>query len=123
MSLSRREDQQLAFTIACLREEAIDLREFRQWLQLLSSDLADRYCAELSIDRYHSVRQDIGNIMSYSTRRSIKRHERHAILGIAYTRGISPFSPDLSAAAALKALRKSPKIYTEFQRTFPHIAL
>ena len=119
----KEENSDLGFAIGCLFSEAINLNEFRQWIELCINDLNqdeiplymfDLIDFEDSLAKSHLV---IGFVPSSG----LSKTEKIALEGISYLRGIDIFDPISTQEQSIEYLKNNPHVSEKFKRTFPFI--
>ena len=119
----KEESSDLGFAIGCLFSEAINLNEFRQWVELCINDLNqdeiplymfDLIDFEDSLAKIHSV---IGFVPSSR----LSKTEKIALEGISYLRGIDIFDPMSTQEQSIEYLKNNPHVSEKFKLTFPFI--
>ncbi len=119
--LDRDDSATIAFVIACLFRQAVDLEELRAWADyvLASAPEYPNYVTELSL--FDGYIKDIFGVIGFVPSRGLTESQENAILGIAFARGREPFDPPVSRSGALEALERHPEVLAEFRATFPFL--
>lgn len=119
----KEESSDLGFAIGCLFSEAINLNEFRQWIELCINDLNQEkiplYMFDL-IDFEDSLAK-IHLVIGFIPSSELSKTEKIALEGISYLRGIDIFDPTSTREQSIEYLKKNPHISEKFKRTFPFI--
>lgn len=115
----------LGFVIGCLFSQAINLSEFRLWvdsvIEKLPVDSIPNYMFDLvGFDGYLF---EISKIIGFVSSNKISNDEKVSLSGIAYLRGADVYDPPVTREEALRALERNPIILERFKRTFPFIKL
>jgi hypothetical protein len=120
----KEENSDLGFVIACLFLEAINLNEFRQWIELcindLNSDEIPLYMFDL-IDFEDSLAK-IHLVIGFVPSSGLSKTEKIALEGISYLRRIEIFDPISTQEHSIESLNNNPKISEKFKKTFPFIS-
>ncbi|EJU79502.1 hypothetical protein NMEN3001_0589 [Neisseria meningitidis NM3001] len=122
---SKENCEDLGFAIVCMFYDAINLSEFKLWLDIVVRDTPidtiPLYIFDL-IDFDKSIGEiyDVIGVVNYGY---ISNDQKNALTGIAFLRGIDVYDPPISKEKALKALEKYPEIYQRFQHFFPFVEL
>ncbi|MBF1293707.1 hypothetical protein [Neisseria sicca] len=123
--ITKEQGQDLSFATYCLLSAAINLQEFKLWLEKVVLDMPidniPFYIFDL-IDLKGGV-GDIYNILDFVPNSDLSKDQDDALTGIAFLRGIDVYDPPVSKEKALKALEKHPEIYQRFQHFFPFVEL
>ena len=123
--ISKENCEDLGFAIVCIFYDAINLSEFKLWLDIVIRDtpidkiplyVFDLINFEKSIGKIY----DVIGVVNYGC---ISNDQKNALTGIAFLRGIDVYDPPVSKEKALKALEKYPEIYQKFQHFFPFVKL
>lgn len=114
----------LGFAIDCLFLQAINLTEFRQWIELCISDLNQDeiplYMFAL-IDFEDSLAK-IHLVIGFVPSSGLSKTEHIALEGISYLRKIDIFDPISSQEQAIECLKTNQHVSEKFKRTFPFIS-
>ena len=119
----KEESSDLGFAIGCLFLQAINLTEFRQWIELCISDLNqdeiplymfDLIAFENSLAKIHLA-------IGFVPNSGLSKTEKIALEGISYLRGIDIFDPISTQEQSIKCLKKNPHVSEKFKRTFSFI--
>ena len=120
----KEENSDLGFAIGCLFSEAINLNEFRQWIELCINDLNQDeiplYMFDL-IDFEDSLAK-IHLVIGFVPSSGLSKTEKIALEGISYLRGIDIFDPIYTQQQSIEALKDNPHISEKFKKTFPFIS-
>ncbi|MGT9758820.1 hypothetical protein ACVWQG_03140 [Neisseria meningitidis] len=122
--MTKEQGQDLSFATYCLLSAAINLQEFKLWLEKVLDMPIDNipfYIFDL-IDLKEGV-EIIYNILDFVPNSDLSKDQDDALTGIAFLRGIDVYDPPVSKEKALKALKKHPEIYQRFQHFFPFVEL
>lgn len=115
----------LGFVIGCLFSQAINLCEFRLWvdsvIEKLPADLIPNYMFDLAGFDGHLF--EISKIIGFVSSSKLSNDEKVSLSAIAYLRGADVYDPPVTKEEALKALEKNPNILERFKSTFPFIKL
>ncbi len=119
----KEENSDLGFAIGCLFSEAINLNEFRQWVELCINDLNQDeiplYMFDL-IDFEDSLAK-IHLVIGFVPSSGLSKTEKIALEGISYLRGIDIFDPISTQEQSIEYLKNNPHVSEKFKRTFPFI--
>ena len=121
--IHKEESSDLGFAIGCLFSEAINLNEFRQWVELCINDLNQDeiplYMFDL-IDFEDSLAK-IHLVIGFVPSSGLSKTEKIALEGISYLRGIDIFDPISTQEQSIEYLKNNPHVSEKFKRTFPFI--
>ena len=119
----KEENSDLGFAIGCLFSEAINLNEFRQWVELCINDLNQDeiplYMFDL-IDFEDSLAK-IHLVIGFVPSSGLSKTEKIALEGISYLRGIDIFDPISTQEQSIEYLKNNLHVSEKFKRTFPFI--
>ncbi len=114
--ITKEQGQDLSFATYCLLSAAINLQEFKLWLEKVVLDMPidniHFYIFDL-IDLKEGV-GDIYNILDFVPNSDLSKDQDDALTGIAFLRGIDVYDPPVSKEKALKALKKHPETFAKF---------
>ncbi len=123
--LTKEKGHDLSFAINCLFSQAININEFKTWLEEVirntPTDEIPFYIYDL-MDFDESL-ADIYSTIGFVPDSNLSPAQDNALTGIAYLRGVDVYDPPVSKEKALSALEKNPKILKEFKRFFPFVKL
>lgn len=121
--IEKENSQDLGFAIHCLFFNAIDMDEFKLWLQevikITPVDKIPYYFYDL-VD-FDEPLFHISNVIGFVPDSNLSPAQDNALTGIAYLRGVDIYDPPVSKEKALTALKKNPQIMKEFKRFFPFV--
>mgnify|MGYP003610307570 FL=1 len=113
----------LGFAIGCLFSQAINLIEFRQWVELCITDLNQDEIPLYMFDLvdFEDSLYKIHLIIGFVPSSGLSKTEETALEGISYLRGIDIFNPIATKETALNTLKQNLHILEKFKRTFPFV--
>lgn len=121
----KNDSEDLAFSLNCLFSQAININEFKLWLDIVLREvniehLPDYFFNLVDFDKplFHIV-----NTIGFVPHGKLSEKEENALIGIAYLRDIDVYDSPVSKEYALEALKKNPQVLEEFKRFFPFIDL
>ena len=112
--ITKEQGQDLSFATYCLLSAAINLQEFKLWL--------DKVVLDMPIDNIPFYIFDLIDLEGVGDIYNILDFVPNSDLS-AFLRGIDVYDPPVSKEKALKALKKHPEIYQRFQHFFPFVEL
>lgn len=119
------DNSDLNFALACIYCQAIDLDEFKQWIDNIIIDtdieLLPPYLFELldfNLPLFH-----ITKVIGFTVYNDLTIQEEYALYGIAYLRKNDLYDPPINKISAIEYLRKKPKISKKFKKFFPFLDL
>ena len=119
----KEESSDLGFVIGCLFLQAINLTEFRQWIELCINDLNQDeiplYMFDL-VDFQDSLAK-IHLVIGFVPSSGLSKTEKVALEGISHLRGVDIFYPICTQKQSIECLKKNPHISEKFKITFPFI--
>ena len=125
LRIYKENNEDLGFVIGCLYSQAINLSEFRCWLEYVIeiSDIENipQYIFDLVDfnDYLFQISKKIGFIASSG----LSEEQKKALEGIAYLRKREILDPELDKTQALELLDKHPLIMERFKELFPFIEI
>ncbi|MDO4879414.1 MAG: hypothetical protein Q3966_09040 [Neisseria sp.] len=130
--ITKDDSQDLSFARNCLSTGAINIDEFKLWLETVIRDNPidniPHYVWDIlypdNSQKLNSL--DIYKIIGFPSSDILSRREYNAVYGIAYTR-FPDYGTDwdeaVSKKTALKALQNNPHIMERFRKFFPFIEI
>ena len=119
----KEESSDLGFAIGCLFSEAINLNEFRQWVELCINDLNQDEIPLYMFDliNFEDSLAKIHLVIGFVPSSGLSKTEKIALEGISYLRGIDIFDPISTREKSMQCLKKNPHVLEKFMQTFPFI--
>jgi hypothetical protein len=123
LKIYKEESSDLGLAIGCLLSEAINLNEFRQWVEIcinyLNKDEIPLYMFDL-LDFEDSLAK-IHLVIGFVPSSGLSKTEKIALEGISYLRGIDIFDPMSTQEQSIEYLKNNPHVSEKFKLTFPFI--
>ena len=115
----------LGFAISCLYSQAIHRTEFRQWIKLCITELAQNDIPLYMFDllNFDDFLYKINQIIGFVPSPEMSETEKIALEGISYLRGIDIYDPIAAKETAINCLQQNPQILEQFRKNFPFIIL
>lgn len=123
--IKRNDNQDLGFAINCLFAEAINLSEFKTWIEIVIRDLAVDEIPYYMYDllEFNAALADIYLTIGFNPHSKLSVTQQNSLIGIAFLREIDVFDSPVLKEQALQALEENPHILDEFRRFFPFIEI
>ncbi|WP_420001714.1 hypothetical protein ACN19N_15425 [Acinetobacter sp. LF10] len=119
----KEQSSDLGFAIGCLFSEAINLNEFRQWIELCINDLDQDEIPLYMFDliNFEDSLAKIHLVIGFVPGSGLSKTEKIALEGISYLRGVDIFDPISTQEQSIEYLKNNPHISEKFKQTFPFI--
>ncbi|HFX6310550.1 hypothetical protein ABTM59_18105 [Acinetobacter baumannii] len=119
----KEESSDLRFAIGCLFLQAINLNEFRQWVEVCINDLNQEEIPLYMFDLmdFEDSLAKIHLVIGFVPSTGLSKTEKIALEGISYLRGVDIFDPISTREKSIECLKKNPHISEKFKRFFPFI--
>ena len=123
--IKQNDSQDLAFAINCLFAQAINLSEFKTWIEIVIRDLTVDEIPYYIYDllEFNDALASIFLIIGFNPHSKLSVTQENSLIGIAFLRGIDVYDSPVSKEQALQALTENPHILDEFRRFFPFIEI
>ncbi len=86
---------------------------------LLEAPNPPHYIVELS--QFDGRLKDIFRIIGFAPSSGLSEEQEDALIGIAYSRGITRYEPEPTEDQALNSLSKHPEVLEQFRHAFPYL--
>ncbi|BFU60557.1 MULTISPECIES: hypothetical protein [Rodentibacter] len=115
----------LNFAISCLYNQAVNLDEFKQWVELVINDLESDEIPLFMFDLlfFNDSLFKIYDVIGFEFNNDLSKEEDYALYYIAYERFKVLYDPCVSKDDAIIALNKHPYILDKYKKMFPFIKL
>lgn len=121
----KNDSEDFNFVLGCLYSQAIDLAEFRIWIERIIETTPVEgipfYIFDL-VD-FDGYLYEISKIIGFVPDDYLSNDEKNSLYGIAFLRGADIYDPPVTRDEALKAMERNPNILERFKSLFPFINL
>lgn len=121
----KNDSEDFNFVLGCLYSQAIDLAEFRIWIERIIETTPVEgipfYIFDL-VD-FDGYLYEISKIIGFVPDDYLSNDEKNSLYGIAFLRGADIYDPPVTRDEALKAVERNPNILERFKSLFPFINL
>ena len=126
--LKKEDSEDIGFVYLCLLSAAINMNEFKKWLDYVIEnsaidDIPTYFFDLLNIESVGEINRNDG-VIPFTISAGLSKGESSALSGIAHKRGnLKNINYDLhiTKESALRAVRKNPHVEDRFRETFPFI--
>ncbi|MDQ9036402.1 hypothetical protein RFH07_07185 [Acinetobacter seifertii] len=121
----KNDSEDFNFVLGCLYSQAIDLADFRIWIEriieITSVEDIPFYIFDL-VD-FDGYLYEVSKIIGFVPDDYLSNDEKNSLYGIAFLRGADIYDPPVTRDEALKAVERNPHILKRFKSLFPFINL
>lgn len=119
-----RKSEDLGFVIDCLFSQAINLEEFRKWIEYVIeiTSIEDIPLYIFDLVDFNDSKFKISNKIGFVPSSDLSEEE-NALEGMAYLRGVDVYDPSNTRDEVILVLEKNPQILERFKVIFPFINL
>ena len=121
----RNNNEDLGFALNCLFNQAISLKEFREWLEIVieDNDISNVPSYIFELLDFGGKLFELNNIIGFTSDYEPSEKDEKAVIGIAFLRNTDVYDVDIDKAEAIKALKANNDIYQKFVKFFPFVKL
>lgn len=121
----KNDSEDLNFVLGCLYSQAIDLAEFRIWIERIieATPVEDIPFYIFDLVAFEGYLYEISKIIGFVSDDYLSNDEKNSLYGIAFLRGADIHDPPVTRDEALKAVERNPNILERFKSLFPFINL
>lgn len=121
----KNDSEDFNFVLGCLYSQAIDLAEFRIWIERIieTTPVEDIPFYIFDLVDFDGYLYEISKIIGFVPDDYLSNDEKNSLYGIAFLRGADIYDPPVTRDEALKAVERNPNILERFKSLFPFINL
>ncbi|MBP1483044.1 hypothetical protein [Acinetobacter nosocomialis] len=121
----KNDSEDFNFVLGCLYSQAIDLAEFRIWIERIieTTPVEDIPFYIFDLVDFDGYLYEISKIIGFVPDDCLSNDEKNSLYGIAFLRGADIYDPPVTRDEALKAVERNPNILERFKSLFPFINL
>lgn len=121
----KNDSEDFNFVLGCLYSQAINLAEFRIWIERIIETTPVENIPFYIFDLvdFDGYLFEISKIIGFVPDDYLSNDEKNSLYGIAFLRGADIYDPSVTRDEALKAVERNPNILERFKSLFPFINL
>ncbi|WP_151750065.1 hypothetical protein [Acinetobacter seifertii] len=121
----KNDSEDFNFVLGYLYSQAIDLAEFRIWIERIieTTPVEDIPFYIFDLVDFNGYLYEISKIIGFVPDEYLSNDEKNSLYGIAFLRGADIYDPPVTRDEALKAVKRNLHILERFKGLFPFINL